>query len=91
MKTESLPGSQNGSPSILFHLTKRRQISGTLDFKLTDMLRGNTQRPVQQPKYPSIIATDIISFQIVIKTFLMEESRSTQKKKIENTVLKKAL
>lgn len=77
MKKESLPGTQSGSPSILSHITKRRRISGTLDPKLTAMLRGNTQMPVQQPKYPMTITTGTISSQMITRILLMGELRNT--------------
>lgn len=89
MKTESLPGTHSGSSGILFHLTKRRRSSGTLDH-LIDILRGNLQRPVQQPGYPVTIATNVVRPQVGTRTFLMEERRSTLRRKIENPVLKKA-
>lgn len=91
MKTESLPGALSGSSGILFHLTKRRKSSGTLDRTLIDVLRGNRQRPVQQPRCPVTIATNAVRPQVGTRTFQMEEFRSTLRRKIESPVLKKAL
>lgn len=91
MKTESLPGARSGNPGIFLLLTKRRKISGTLKPKLIDMLQGSSQRPVQQPKYPVILATNIGRPQMATRTFMMKELRSTLRRKIENWVLKKAL
>ena len=91
MKTESLSGACSGNPGIFLLLTKRRKISGALKPRLIDMLQGNSQRPVQQPRYPVILATDIERPQMATMTFMMEELRGTLRRKIENWVLKKAL
>lgn len=91
MKAERLPGTHSGSSGILFHLTKRRKSSGTLDPKLIDVLRGNRQRPVQQPRYPVTIATNVARPQVGTRTFLMQEFRSTLRRKVEDPVLIKVL
>lgn len=51
----------------------------------------SSQRPVQQPRYPVILATNIGRPQMATRTFMMKELRSTLRRKIENWVLKKAL
>lgn len=91
LKTERLPGAHSGSPGIFFLLTKRRKISETSDSRLIDTLQGNSQRAVQQPRYPVTIATNIVRAQMGTRTLMMAELRSTLKRKIENSVLKKAL
>lgn len=78
MKIESQPETQSGSLSILFYLSKKRQKTGALEPKVTDILRENTQREVQQPEYPMTTVTNIISSQMVNRTLLMGDFRSTE-------------
>lgn len=94
MKTETLRETHIGSLGIIFHLTEIRKVSGTFDtelIELIDMLGGNPQRPVQQPRYPGTIATNVVRPQMRTRTFLMEELRHTRRRKIGNTFLKLAL
>lgn len=77
MKIESQPETQSGSLSILFYLSKKRQKTGALEPKVTDILRENTQREVQQREYPMTTVTNIISSQMVSRTLLMGDFRST--------------
>lgn len=91
MKTETLLETHIRSLGIIFHITKKRKISGTFDTELIGMVGETPQRPVQQPRYPGTITTNILRPQMRTRTFLMEELRNTLRRKIENTFLKQAL